>query len=78
MVDLLDSAINQPAAQATKNEKANKLYHGNLESIRTLIDVRDAMSAYWLAVTKGKIGETYNIGGEKTLKVGEFLEILKK
>jgi len=25
MVDLFDSAINQPAAQATKNEKANKL-----------------------------------------------------
>ena len=57
--------------------KIKYLQHGNLNSVRTLIDVRDAMSAYWLAVTKGKIGETYNIGGEKTLKVGEFLEILK-
>ena len=25
------------------------LFHGNLKSIRTLLDVRDAMRAYWLA-----------------------------
>ena len=57
--------------------KLKILTHGNLNSVRTLVDVRDAMGAYWLATTKGKIGETYNIGGNKILKVGEFLEILK-
>jgi GDPmannose 4,6-dehydratase/GDP-4-dehydro-6-deoxy-D-mannose reductase len=57
--------------------KLKFLKHGNLNSVRTLVDVRDAVGAYWIATTKGKIGETYNIGGNKILKVGEFLEILK-
>ena len=54
------------------------LMHGNLDSTRTLIDVRDAMGSYWLALTKGKVGEIYNIGGKTVIKVGEFLELLKK
>lgn len=56
----------------------DELTHGNLESVRTLIDVRDAMEAYWLAVLHGEPGEAYNIGGDKTITVGEFLEVLKK
>lgn len=54
------------------------LTHGNLESVRTLIDVRDAMESYWIATTLGEPGETYNIGGVTSIKVGEFLEVLKK
>lgn len=53
-----------------------ELLHGNLDSVRTIIDVRDAMSAYWLALTKGVPGEVYNIGGDTTLKVGEVLDQL--
>jgi GDP-4-dehydro-6-deoxy-D-mannose reductase len=55
-----------------------ELAHGNLNSVRTLIDVRDAMEAYWIAVLHCKPGEVYNIGGKKTISVGEFLELLKK
>lgn len=54
------------------------LKHGNLESVRTLIDVRDAMESYWVALQHGRAGEVYNLGGTKSLSVGEFLEILKK
>ncbi len=54
-----------------------ELVHGNLDSVRTLIDVRDAMSAYWYALEYGKAGEVYNIGGPWSLSVGEFLEVLK-
>ena len=50
--------------------------HGNLDSVRTLIDVRDAMSAYWKAVIHCEPGETYNIGGVTTMSVGEVLEKL--
>lgn len=50
---------------------------GNLESIRTFSDVRDAVKAYWLLLEKCKPGEVYNIGGNETLSVGEMLEILK-
>lgn len=49
---------------------------GNLESIRTFTDVRDAVRAYWLLVTKCPPGEVYNIGGVETMKVGEMLDKL--
>jgi len=74
--DLFASSFAKQVALIEKG-KLKYLKHGNLNSVRTLIDVRDAMKAYWFAATKGKIGETYNIGGNKVLKVGEFLEILK-
>ncbi len=53
------------------------LKHGNLESTRTLIDVRDAMEAYWVAAVKGTPGEIYNMGGTTSIKVGDFLGVLK-
>ncbi len=53
-----------------------ELTHGNLDSVRTLIDVRDAVRAYWLAANFCQPGEVYNIGGTKTMKVGEFLQQL--
>ena len=52
--------------------------HGNLDSVRTLIDVRDAMAAYWVAAIRCTPGEAYNIGGTTSLRVGDFLELLKK
>ena len=53
-----------------------ELTHGNLESIRTIIDMRDAMRAYWLTVQHCRPGEVYNIGGTTTMKVGDFLDRL--
>ena len=55
-----------------------ELVHGNLDSIRTLIDVRDAMEAYWEAIMHCRPGEAYNIGGATSMSVGEFLELLIK
>jgi GDPmannose 4,6-dehydratase len=50
---------------------------GNLNSLRTIADVRDAVRAYYLLVTKNPIpGAYYNIGGNKILKIGEILEYL--
>tara|TARA_B100001123_G_C15299118_1_gene1020382 strand:+ start:464 stop:1483 length:1020 start_codon:yes stop_codon:yes gene_type:complete len=54
----------------------NTLYHGNLNSVRTMIDVRDAMRAYWEAILYCDFGEAYNIGGNTRITVGEFLEKL--
>jgi GDP-4-dehydro-6-deoxy-D-mannose reductase len=58
--------------------KTNVLKHGNLKSIRTFVDIEDAMEAYWLTAKKGKIGEIYNIGGEKVISVKDFLNTLIK
>jgi GDP-4-dehydro-6-deoxy-D-mannose reductase len=56
--------------------KLNVLKHGNLNSIRTFVDIEDAMEAYWLAAKKGKIGQIYNIGGKKIISVKNFLNKL--
>lgn len=53
-----------------------ELTHGNLESVRTIVDVRDAMRAYWDALLHCKPGEAYNIGGTATMTVGEVLKRL--
>lgn len=58
--------------------KQEKLLHGNLDSVRTMIDVRDAMEAYRVAIELCEPGEAYNIGGNTSISVGEFLEVLKK
>lgn len=49
---------------------------GNLDSIRTIADVRDAVRAYYILVRKSKPGEVYNIGGNRTVKIGEILDYL--
>ena len=54
-----------------------ELVHGNLDSVRTIVDVRDAMHAYWEALQHCAAGEAYNIGGNTVMKVGDFLDRLK-
>jgi GDPmannose 4,6-dehydratase len=50
---------------------------GNLESLRTWADVRDAVRAYYLLVTVNPVaGEYYNIGGSFSCSVGEMLDFL--
>tara|TARA_R110002072_G_scaffold19956_8_gene73445 strand:+ start:10769 stop:11776 length:1008 start_codon:yes stop_codon:yes gene_type:complete len=50
---------------------------GNLDSLRTWSDVRDAVRAYYLLVTKSPIsGEYYNIGGSFTCTIRDMLNHL--
>ena len=50
---------------------------GNLDSLRTWSDVRDAVRAYYLLVTTNPIpGEYYNIGGTFSCSVGDMLNHL--
>ena len=47
---------------------------GNLDSLRTWADVRDAVNAYYMLVTVNPIpGEYYNIGGTFTLSIKDML-----
>lgn len=50
---------------------------GNLKSLRTVADVRDAVRAYYMLVTVNpQSGEYYNIGGQHSVEIGEILEYL--
>ena len=50
---------------------------GNLKSLRTYADVRDAVRAYYMLVTVNPVaGEYYNIGGSYTCEVGDTLHTL--
>lgn len=50
---------------------------GNLKSLRTYADVRDAVRAYYMLVTVNPIpGEYYNIGGSYTCEVEDTLNTL--
>lgn len=54
-----------------------KVMVGNLKSLRTYADVRDAIRAYYMLVTVDPIaGEYYNIGGTYTCEVGDTLQTL--
>lgn len=60
--------------------KANKqepiINVGNLKSARTVIDVRDAVKAYYLLMQNFKSGEIYNVGGDDIYTIGELLDMM--
>ena len=53
-----------------------RLSVGNLDSVRTFADVRDAVGAYWQLVNECEPGEVYNIGGNETMTIREMLDRL--
>jgi GDPmannose 4,6-dehydratase len=51
---------------------------GNLDSLRTFADVRDAVRAYYMLVTHNPVGgEYYNIGGAYTATIRSMLDTLR-
>jgi GDP-mannose 4,6-dehydratase len=72
-----ESTFARQIAEIEAGVHAGPVKVGNLDSVRTLTDVRDAVRAYWLLLERCQAGEVYNIGGTHTLTVGELLEILK-
>jgi len=70
------SAFAKQIAKIEKGLQKPEIKVGNLDSVRTFADVRDVVRAYWVLVEKGVPGEVYNIGGTKTMLVGEMLDML--
>jgi GDPmannose 4,6-dehydratase/GDP-4-dehydro-6-deoxy-D-mannose reductase len=72
-----ESSFAKQIAEIEAGRRKGPVWVGNLQSVRTLADVRDAVRAYKLLLEKCPGGEVYNIGGKETMTVGEILETLK-
>ncbi len=70
------SAFARQIAAIEQKRQDPVLKVGNLDSVRTFSDVRDAVRAYWLLVEKCPPGEVYNIGGDRTITIGGMLDML--
>ncbi len=70
------SAFAKQIAEIEKGKKEPILNVGNLESVRTFLDVRDIVRAYDLLIEKGEPGQVYNIGGDISMKIREMLDKL--
>lgn len=72
------SAFARKIAEIEKKRMEPVIYVGNLTPKRDFTDVRDMIAAYTLAIEKGKLGEVYNIGSEKSYKISDILNNLLK
>ena len=72
-----ESSVAKQIALAEAGLKAPVIRVGNLKSLRTIADVRDAVRAYYMLLTVNpQGGEYYNIGGTFSLEISELLDYL--
>ncbi|UYN97326.1 MAG: GDP-mannose 4,6-dehydratase [Enhydrobacter sp.] len=72
-----ESTFAKQIAMIEKNLIPPVVKVGNLQSLRTVADVRDAVRAYYMLVTvKPTPGAYYNIGGRHSCTVGDILNTL--
>ena len=72
-----ESSFAKQIAMIEKGLMPSIIKVGNLDSMRTFADVRDAVIAYHLAVTSDlPAGSVFNIGGTHSCTVGEMLQRL--
>ena len=55
--------------------EGGSLRHGNLETSRAIIDVRDMVAALIALARKGQAGEAYNICADKAYRIAEILDM---
>jgi GDP-4-dehydro-6-deoxy-D-mannose reductase len=70
------SAFAKQVAEIEKGKRDAVMKVGNLDSVRTFLDVRDIVHAYWLTLEKCQVGEVYNVGGTVTMTIREMLDML--
>lgn len=72
-----ESTFAKQIAMIEQNKLPPVVKVGNLDSLRTWADVRDAVRAYYMLVTINPVpGAYYNIGGDFTLSVRGMLDTL--
>ncbi|MCS7286227.1 MAG: GDP-mannose 4,6-dehydratase [Anaerolineae bacterium] len=76
--DFVIPAFAKQLAEAEAGLRPPVIKVGNLSPRRDFTDVRDVVRAYYLALTKGKPGEVYNVGSGKAYSIKEVLDMLLK
>ncbi len=64
-------------AEIEKGKRNPVVKVGNLEAMRDFTDVRDVVRGYWLAASRGKYGEVYNICSGKAVSIQTVLDTLR-
>jgi GDP-4-dehydro-6-deoxy-D-mannose reductase len=74
----IDFVVPAFASQIVQIEKkgSGKIKVGNINSFRDFTDVRDVVRAYLLVLDKGEMGDVYNIGSGKLVKIENVLKTL--
>lgn len=70
------SSFAQRIAQIEKGKLDPILKVGNLDTKRDFTDVRDIVRGYSMLLEKGVIGDVYNIGSGKSVKISDIVEKL--
>ena len=60
----IESGLTEPVIQV-----------GNLDPYRDITGIKDSIQTIWLAATKGKPGETYNVCSNRKIQIREILNI---
>jgi len=72
-----ESSFAKQIAEAELGMRQATISVGNLDSMRTWADVRDAVNAYWLLINSDyDAGDAFNIGGNYSCTIGEMLNFL--
>ena len=75
---VIPSFINRILDIKYSGKEKGEIETGDLSIVRDFVDVRDVVDAYYLLLTKGKVGEVYNICSEKGVKLSEVVRIISE
>ena len=72
------SDLTKRAAEIENGTRRDKrLRVGNLDTRRAIMDVRDCIRAFGLALEKGDVGKTYNVGGNRVYRIQDIVDRLR-
>ena len=75
--DFVVSDFARQIAQIELGQRKPQLFIGNSLVKRDFTDVRDAVRAYWLAISKGKSYQIFNICSGKSVSIKKIIKLLQ-
>lgn len=70
------AALADQVADIKRGKSGNKIFVGNLDSLRDFTDVRDVVRAYRMVLESGTPGQSYNVSSGTLISIKQVLEIL--